>query len=279
MEPASGPSQGPESYELRVHLDALKRERCELELFVGEFVHEGHQPLTVAQNYLSVALRRLAAVTARPDAPTSPASEVPPSLVPSQIRADLELIQAELDRLQHQFNQVRVHLRSMKRPSEPAWILPAVRAAQDRLILSGIVDGINLGLDLPEKDVRLQVSGCRVEMVVECLLRNACEAVRGSRPARPSGKKRSAPSLGTVAVAVRYQRDRVLLEVSDDGPGIAAEIRDQVTRPFFTTKSSGLGLGLSYCRSVVERGNGCLRLDESPSGGAAITAEFLLFED
>ena len=50
----------------------------------------------------------------------------------------------------------------------------------------------------------------------------------------------------------------VLIAVEDSGPGLAPEARDQLFEAFFTTKSGGLGMGLSICRSIVNAHGGRL---------------------
>jgi signal transduction histidine kinase len=50
----------------------------------------------------------------------------------------------------------------------------------------------------------------------------------------------------------------VLITVQDSGPGIDQEHMDRIFRPFFTTKSNGMGMGLSICRSIIEAHNGRL---------------------
>jgi signal transduction histidine kinase len=70
------------------------------------------------------------------------------------------------------------------------------------------------------------------------------------------------------------ERQQVLVSVTDFGVGIAAENADRLFNPFFTTKSSGMGMGLSICRSIVEAHNGRLSATANVPHGA--TFQFTL---
>ena len=59
----------------------------------------------------------------------------------------------------------------------------------------------------------------------------------------------------------------VEISVADTGPGLAPEVRANLFRPFVTTKDSGMGVGLSVCRSIVEAHGGRLWAEDNPGGG------------
>lgn len=76
---------------------------------------------------------------------------------------------------------------------------------------------------------------------------------------------------GRITVRARNEgAGRVRIEVEDDGPGISADVRDQVFEPFVTTKSvgEGTGLGLAVCRGLVESAGGEIGLDVTYGPGA-----------
>jgi signal transduction histidine kinase len=78
-------------------------------------------------------------------------------------------------------------------------------------------------------------------------------------------------------LVIRSDRDEthgVLVSVTDCGVGISAENADRLFNAFFTTKSGGMGMGLSICRSIVEAHRG--RLSASGNEGPGATFQFVL---
>ena len=76
----------------------------------------------------------------------------------------------------------------------------------------------------------------------------------------------AAPQGGRVEVIARRDGQRVMVRVIDNGPGIAAQIRERVFDPFFTTKpqGKGMGLGLDIARRLVRHNDGLIEFDSEP---------------
>jgi signal transduction histidine kinase len=99
---------------------------------------------------------------------------------------------------------------------------------------------------------RLTVRGSELNQVWTNLLDNAIDALGDS---------------GTITVATRRDNACAIVEIGDDGPGIAPEFRDRVFDSFFTTKDVGAGTGLGLAtarRIVVDRHDGSLTFDSEP---------------
>jgi two-component system, NtrC family, sensor histidine kinase HydH len=77
---------------------------------------------------------------------------------------------------------------------------------------------------------------------------------------------------GKLRVAIRSAdsggRNGVEVEIEDSGPGIPDELREQIFNPFFTTKNSGVGLGLSIVSKIVDVHRGGIRVESPPGKGA-----------
>jgi signal transduction histidine kinase len=101
--------------------------------------------------------------------------------------------------------------------------------------------------DLP----RVCAHGSELNQVWTNLIDNAIDAVHGD---------------GNVKIRTAREDDRVLVEISDDGPGIPEGIRDRIFEPFFTTKDvgKGTGLGLDISYRVVEKLGGDIRFSSEP---------------
>jgi signal transduction histidine kinase len=100
------------------------------------------------------------------------------------------------------------------------------------------------------------------EQVLINLLLNAMEALGGS----------DNPSIHLSSWM--NDRGRVIIQVSDNGPGIAPEAKEKIFIPFFTTKKEGSGIGLSFSRQVMRLHNGIIAVQSQPGSGTVFTLRF-----
>jgi signal transduction histidine kinase/CheY-like chemotaxis protein len=83
------------------------------------------------------------------------------------------------------------------------------------------------------------------------------------------------PDGGAIHLTARGRGDRVIVEVTDTGTGMSAEVQARVFEPFFTTKGDrGTGLGLAMVRGVVERHGGSIELESAPGRGTTFRLSF-----
>jgi signal transduction histidine kinase len=91
------------------------------------------------------------------------------------------------------------------------------------------------------------------------VLANLClNAIEASRPAR-----------ARIHLGVARTRERAVLTVADEGPGIPRDLRERIFDPYFTTKGSGTGLGLAIVKKIVLQHGGDIQAGERPGGGAS----------
>ena len=116
--------------------------------------------------------------------------------------------------------------------------------------------GASLEIDIGGEAGDVVADADLIRATVLNLLLNAAQAMSGQ---------------GRVRVTTAMRDGSWTLEVADEGPGIPADIREQVLEPFFTTKARGGGLGLPIARRVAELHGGTLALGCPASGGTSVT--------
>jgi signal transduction histidine kinase len=116
--------------------------------------------------------------------------------------------------------------------------------------------GVELQMEVPEGLPFVEGDARALNQVFLNLLKNAAEALHGQG--------------GAVRVSARSEGDSVLVQIRDDGPGIAADLLPKLFEPFFSTKKAGrgTGLGLSISRRVVADHGGTIEVSSEPGEGA-----------
>ena len=122
-------------------------------------------------------------------------------------------------------------------------------------ILRHRLEGIEVERDYDESLPHITAHGSELNQVWTNLIDNAIDAVADG------------DEIGRIRLRTTSERDRLLVEISDNGPGIPEEIQDRIFEPFFTTKDigkgAGFGLDVSY-RIVVGRHGGDIRIVSKP---------------
>jgi two-component system sensor histidine kinase DctS len=120
--------------------------------------------------------------------------------------------------------------------------------------------GTRIELDLPTPLPRVVCDRTMLEQVLLNLTRNGIQAMETTTPLH----KRE------LVIRVRQTHERwVSFSVIDHGLGVAPEVAQRLFTPFFTTRSEGMGLGLSLCRTVIEQHGGVLDFQNLPASGTA----------
>lgn len=118
--------------------------------------------------------------------------------------------------------------------------------------------GATLVLELPEQPVPVRGDETMLQQVVINLMRNALDALRADPPAEP-----------TLSLRLLVKPNDVEVQVRDNGCGLSDDAQAKLFVPFASTKPSGMGIGLSICRSFVELHQG--RLWFSRNDGRGVT--------
>ena len=160
---------------------------------------------------------------------------------------------------------VVTRMRSMAKRHEldpkPIRIERAVRECVGMVKMDCDLRDIRIELPPASPGPTVVVDEIHVQQVLLNLMRNAMEAIELA----PLGGAREI----AVAVAIRAgERDEVRVDVADRGVGITEGDLERIFESFYSTKSSGLGVGLAICRKLIEAHGGKLWAANNPGGGA-----------
>jgi two-component system sensor kinase FixL len=219
-------------------------------IFMGRFTvlgemastlaHELNQPLTAATSYLNGARRLLDSGNT---SDLAMAREAVESAAAQSLRAG-QIIKRLREFVARGESERRVE--DLPKLVEEAAALAMVGAREI---------GVHVSFDFDLQAPQVLADKIQIQQVLLNLVRNAMEAMQNS------------PKRELNISSCLLDDDMVQLKVTDTGSGIAPEIADQLFQPFVTTKKSGMGVGLSISRTIVESHGGRLWAEARPGGG------------
>jgi len=181
------------------------------------------------------------------------------------VRRGLEIILSESERAARivrnllTFARKRQTTRAMVDINQVVRETLALRAYEQRVTNITVIDALAAGLPAVFADAH------QVQQVLLNLVINAEQAMLST-----NGR-------GLLVVRTWHdaQRECVILEINDDGPGIADDVQSKIFDPFFTTKEvgKGTGLGLTVAYAIVNEHGGRIRLESRPASGASFFVE------
>jgi signal transduction histidine kinase len=171
---------------------------------------------------------------------------------------DLAVLEEEMTRLE----QLTRTLLDFARPPQPQkrvfGLQELVESSVDLLSSQAAQRDVRIDCDMPEAPVWAEADAGQLRQVLLNLLLNALEAIRDGGTVR----------VGLTAVPAGDDPGGVCLRVEDTGPGLPASLGPDIFAPFVSTKPSGIGLGLSICKRIVEAHGGVITAADRPGGGA-----------
>ncbi len=121
---------------------------------------------------------------------------------------------------------------------------------------------IQISIEMEESELEILADMHQFEMILLNLLRNSFDSFSETRQDK------------RVTIRAHRSEHSVLVKVEDNGSGIEEELLDQVFVPFFSTKESGSGIGLSLVRQIMNKHEGSIQLESVPGEGTVVTLAF-----
>jgi PAS domain S-box-containing protein len=230
----------------KAHLDDLAHV-TRIELMSGMasgIAHEVNQPLTAIASYTQVSLNFINAKN--PD--LERLSEILVKTHQQALRAGKII------------HRMRDFLKSRSKQNSTVDINMLIQDSVGMCISDLQHLDIRLTLELEDNLPSISADQIHIEQVIINLIRNSMEALE----LRPANQQRhlSIQSLLTLS-------DGIQVRVKDNGPGISLEQQQKISMPFFTTKTTGMGMGLSISRSLIKAHNGALYFNSQPGKGTS----------
>jgi PAS domain S-box-containing protein len=230
-----------ETHKLQSELTHMDRV-VTISTLTSTLAHEINQPLAAMRSYAQAALRFM-----DKDHPEY-----------DSVRKALQGIVADNKRAA----KVISRLRNLVKKGPTHWEMIEINS-----IINDVIDLINSELVLRNASITLDLhpdvpvvrgDSIQLQQVLINLLTNALDAMND----QPVDAR-------TIAISTNPEKsNEIIVSISDSGSGIPPDVLEPIFSPFHTTKSTGMGLGLSICKSIIEAHGGKIIAENNPDGGA-----------
>jgi two-component system sensor kinase FixL len=208
--------------------------------------HEINQPLTAIVNYLNTGL--FVSVEGDSEDGFAEAGQMMQRASEQALRA------GDIVRRLREFVGKGNGVRTVERAER------LVDSAMALALIDARSSGIAVDREAGAGVAEVEVDAVQIQQVLVNLLRNAVDALTGA-PKKAGAR---------LTVSTCAKADGMLeFTVADNGPGITPRLADRIFEPFITTKSKGMGMGLSVCRRLIESHGGTIDAESEPGAGAA----------
>ena len=188
--------------------------------------------------------------------------------VPANLREPLRVIQQESLRAATIVRNLLGFARKQEHRRHNETIRPVLESTLVLLRNQLMADRVDVHLEIEPGLPELYVNANQIQQVFVNLIHNASQAIAStSRP-------------GEIRIIARHGPQGIVVDVSDNGPGMPEELAARAFEPFFTTKpeGQGTGLGLNICQGIVREHGGLITLTTAPGAGATFSVELPLLE-
>jgi C4-dicarboxylate-specific signal transduction histidine kinase len=210
----------------------------------GSMAHELSQPLNAILHNAQAGEMLITSSRATPEALNAILSDIR--------KADVRATQI--------VERHRMMLRTRQLNLEPVDIHGVVRESVTLVAHDTAARRVTVEVDLPPEPCWVAGDQVLLQQVLVNLLVNAADAMAETPPARRR-----------LAIRNTVREDSVELSLSDAGTGLPPELDGRLFEPFVTTKTGGLGIGLTIAYTIVEAHRGRLEARNNPEGGATFT--------
>lgn len=228
-----------EARELQEKLAHVARVGLMGEMAAG-IAHEINQPLSAIANYAQ-ACRRM--FTANPTSPKLPRA--------------LEQITEQALRAGEIIHKLRTFVKQGEGTRESVDCNELVREVAKFCEMETRLNNLPLCLKLADALPPISADPVQIQQVILNLIHNSMDASKTLQLSKPE-----------INIRTWHAQDAVFVAVEDNGEGVPEATIEEIFSTFFTTKSSGLGMGLSICSTIIKAHGGELNYKPNPSGGS-----------